>query len=142
MNMLYISKRHTWNIFKWIKVRKIRNPRNPNHRNINLSHFLLAVKPFGQAVFVFHFNLQVRRHTDHRDTASFFEHLHARIKNRLIPTKFVDNQTLYHRFFIVFQKHYRTDQLGKYAAAIDISNQKHRGFCKLCHTHIDDIILL
>ena len=142
MNMLYISKRHTWNIFKWIKVRKIRNPRNPDHRDIDLSHLLLTVKPLRQTVFVFHLDLQVRCHTNYRDAASFFQHLHTGIKNGFVPSKFVDDQTLYHLFFIVFQKHYCTDQLGKYAAAIDISNQKHRGFCKLCHTHIDDIILL
>ena len=142
MDMLYISKRHTRNIFKWIKVCKIGNSRNPDHCNIDLSNFLLTVKPLRQAVFVFHFDLQIRCHTHHRDTASFFEHLHTRIKNRLVPTEFVDDQALHHCFLVILQKHHRTDQLGKYATAVDISDQKHRCFGKLCHAHIDDVILL
>ena len=142
MDMLYISKRHTRNIFKWIKICKVRDPWNPDHRDIDLSHLLLTVKPLRQTVFVFHLDLQVRCHANYRDATSFFQHLHTGIKNGFVPSEFVDDQTLYHLFFLIFQKHHRTDQLGKYAAAVDISDQKHRCFYKLGHTHIDDIILL
>ena len=43
-------------------------------------------------------------------------------------------------FFILFQKHQRSQKLRKHAATVDIPNQKHRCIDQFCQPHIDNII--
>ena len=124
MDMLYISKRHTGIFSNGLKS-VVRDPWNPDHRDIDLSHLLLTVKPLRQTVFVFHLDLQVRCHTNFQDATSFFQH--STPGSRMVcPTEFVDDQTLYHLFFLIFKSITVPISWAIYTAAVDISDQKHR----------------
>ena len=137
--MLYISQGNSRNTFQWIKICEIGDPWYPDHRNINKIHFLFSVKSFCEAVLILHLNIQIRSHSHYRDMASLLQHLHSRIKDGLVAAEFVDDQTLYHLSFILFQKLHCTDQLCENTASVNISHQKYRCLCHLCHSHIYDI---
>ena len=77
--MADIAKGHPLHSFKGIKIRKIGNPWQADHRQIDLSDLLLSVKALGQTVFIFYFNIQIRSHSYHRNTAFFFQHGDTRI---------------------------------------------------------------
>ena len=137
--MLYISQGNSRDTFQWIKICEIGDPWYPDHRNINKIHFLFSVKSFCEAVLILHLNIQIRSHSHYRDMASLLQHLNTWIQDRLIAAEFVDDQTLYHLSFILFQKLHCTNQLCKNTTSVNISHQKHRCLCHLCHSHIYDI---
>ena len=137
--VFYIAERNSGNALKRIKIRKVGNPWCTDHRDINDTGFLLPVKTLRQAVLILHLDIQIRRHTHHRDPASFLKHNNTRVQNSLISAEFVDDQTLYHSLLIVLQKLHCTDQLCENTASVNISHQKYRCLCHLCHSHIYDI---
>ena len=55
---------------------------------------LFSGESLGQTVLVFHFDVEIRRHADHRDVCFFFQHHNARVQDGFVPAEFVDNQTL------------------------------------------------
>ena len=49
--------------------------------------------------------MHIRHYAGNLHTAAFLQHLHSRIKDRLIPAEFINNQTLHTGFFILFNVH-------------------------------------
>ena len=137
--MLYIAKRHAGNAFQRVKVCKIGNSWYPDHCNINLSDFLISVKPVCKAVLVLHLDIKIRSNAYHRDPTFFFQHFHTRIKNGFITAEFIDDQTFYHFPFVRFQKLYRSVKLGKHTASVNISHKENRRLCHFCHAHVYNI---
>ena len=140
--MFYIAERNSGNALKRIKIRKVGDPWCTDHCDINDTGFLLPVKTLRQAVLILHLDIQIRRHTHHRDPASFLKHDNTRVQNSLISAEFVDDQPLYHSLLIVLQKLHRTDQLSKNTSTVNISHKKDRCLGHLCHTHIYNILIL
>ena len=85
---------------------------------------------------------QVRHYAQHGQLRFFFQHGKAGPQDLHIAPELVDDEPPDAGTLVGFQQLHSAVQLGEYAAAVDISDQKHRCFCKLCNTHIDDIILL
>ena len=137
--MLYITKRNSRYTLQWVKVRKIGNSRHTDDRHIDHPNFLRSVKTLGKAVLILHLNIKIWCNSHHRDPALALKHLHTRIKNGLVSAEFVDDQSLDHISFIFLKKLHRSIKLCKYTSTVDISDQKHRCLCHLCHSHIDDI---
>ena len=137
----YITHGYTRNTFKNIEIRKIGNPWKPDHCQINLTNLLMITHAFTEAVLIFHLDVQIRSHSHYRNFAFFFQHFYARIQNGLIAPEFVDNKAFDHISLIFFQKFHCTIKLCKNSASVNISGQKHRGFCHFCHSHIDDIFI-
>ena len=90
----------------------------------------------------FNLDLHIRCNSDYRNAASFFQHNNTGIQDCLIPAEFVDDQSLYTFFLIIFQEHKRPQKLGKYSSAVNISDQKHRRIYHLRQPHIYNIIFL
>ena len=138
--MLHIPQGYAGDAFQRIKICKIGNPRYPDDRNIDQANLLLSLKPFCQAVFILHLDIQIRCHSHHGNAASRLQHLYSGIQDRLITPEFIDDQAFHHGTLVLLQEHYRADQLGKHATAVNISHQKDRRLCHFRHSHIHDII--
>ena len=138
--MLYIAKRNSRYALQWVKICEIGDPRHTDDCHIDHPNFLWTVKTLCQAVLVLHLDVKIRCDTDNRDPAFALQHLHARIKDRLITAEFVDDQTLYHLSLVFLQKLHGSVKLCKHTAAVDISDQKDRCFCHLRHSHVYDIL--
>ncbi len=139
--MAHIPEGHPFHTLKRIEIRKIGNPGNPNHRDVDDPHLLAAGKSLRQAVLILHLDIQIRGHAHHGNAASFFQHRDTWVQNGFIPPELIDNQTLQIGLLILVQQHGRADQLGKNAAPVDVSHQKHRCLCQLRHAHIDKAVL-
>ena len=135
----HVAHRHLRHLLKHIEIREIRDARITDDRNINKS-FRLLVEALRQRILIFQGKLPIRNHTHNLHAASFLQHRNTRIKDRLITTKLINNQSLHTRLFLIGQKHQSPEKLRKHAAPVNVSNQKHRCVDHLCHPHVDDVI--
>ena len=140
-NGCHITHRHLRHLFKHIEIRKIRNPRITDNRNIDDSILFLS-ESFRQRILILKSHLHIRHHSGDRYAAALLEHCDSRIKNCLIATELIDDKPLHTRLFLLGKKHQRSEKLREHAAPIDVSDQKHRRIDHLGHAHIDDIIFL
>ena len=134
-----IAHGHTLQPFKHVKIRKIGDPWKTDHCQIYHA-YIVVVQLAAQTVLILNGKMHIWNYAGNLHTAAFLQHLHSRIKDRLVPTEFINNQTLHTGFFILFQKHQRSQKLRKHAATVDIPNQKHRCIDQFCQPHIDNII--
>ena len=58
----------------------------------------------------------------------------------LLAAEFVDDKPLYHRLFIRFQKRYRSIELCKHAAPVDVPGKQYWRTRHARHSHVHDII--
>ena len=70
------------------------------------------------------------------------QHGKSRPQNFHIPAKFIDDQPADTRPFVLIQQSYRTVQLGKHSAAVNIPDQQYGRIDQLCQPHINDVISL
>ena len=86
--------------------------------------------------------MKIRDHPRHRDPGPLLQHTQPRLQNGDISAELIDDQSPDTLPLLFFQQHDRPDELGKYAAPVDIPGQQDRRVHELCEPHIDNIILL
>ena len=77
--ILYVTNRHTRHALEWIKICKIRDSRNTDHRQIDHTDLAMSVETLRQTVLILYLDLQIRCNTYHRNTSLLFQHLHTGI---------------------------------------------------------------
>ncbi len=142
MPVLHITKRYSFCIFHQKKVRKVRDPRQTDHGDLDQSSFWFPAESFCQAVFILNLDLHIRYNSRYRNTAAFPKHLYPGIQYGFISAKFIDDQPSDQFPLIFFKQHQRAQKLCEHTAPVYIAHQKDRRFYHLRHPHIHDIVLL
>ena len=69
-----------------------------------------------------------------------FQHGKAGAQNPNIAAELVDDKPFDARPFVRLQQFHRAKQLGKHAAAVNITHQQHRGIHQLGQPHVHDVV--
>ena len=96
---------------------------------------------FGQTVLVLQIQIHVRNHADNLFAGDMLDLTKSWFQDGDISAELIDHKTFDHLPFLFFQQHQGSCQRSEYTAAVDIPDQQHRCVSKLCHPHVDDIVL-
>ncbi len=152
--------RHT---LQCIKIRKIRDPRQPDHSDIQEippAALPLLFFPFSGAIFccrawprisllsqalrqtvlILDVHLRIRHYADYRLSADLLYHLQTRFQKRHISPELVNDHPLNPTAFFLLQQHDGSRQLGEDTSPVDIAHQQDRRIHQLRQPHVDDII--
>ena len=77
-----------------------------------------------QAILIIYLNIDIRCHTNYRNVCPFFYHGNSWLKNGLVTTKFINDQTLDAISLIFIQQVHSSNQLRKHTSTINITNKK------------------
>lgn len=98
-----ITDGNTLKTFQRHKIRKIGNPRKPDHCNVDQGVFLFPVKSFRQAVLLVQIQMKIRDHAKHRSVDLFFQHPQSRFQDRDVAPELVDHRSDDPRFLVRLQ---------------------------------------
>jgi len=124
LRRIYIPDGNALAALQHAEIRKIGDMRETDNRRIDPFADLSSVKPFRKAVFVVDIQLRVGNHPGYGNTAFVIQLLQSGIQDGFIPPEFIDHKSFNPGPLLFLQKPDGTQQLGKYAAAVDIPHQQ------------------
>ena len=75
------------------------------------------------------------------DARALEKHREARVEQRRVSAKFVDDEPTHQRTLFGLQQRNRAVESGEHAAAVDVPDEKHGGVRIARNAHIDDVVL-
>ena len=128
---------------KRIEIRKVRNVRYLNHRDVDVAFVCAQIFALLQrnAIFIFQINIQPGHDAQYRNVGQRFNLLNTGVQQRHITAKLIDDHPFDPRAFVIVQQRQRAINGGKHPAAIDICHQNDRTLRHFSHAHIDDIAI-
>ena len=123
-----------------VEVRKVGNPGQTHHGDVQKSLLPRRGKPGGEGILVVQVHLDMGHHAHHRDVREVFEHLHAGIQDGLVAPEVVDDESLHHSSLVLVQERHGAVEACKDAAPVDVGAQKHRRLGQLRHAHVHNVV--
>ena len=123
------------------KIREIADMRQAHHGNIHCAAAASALQAGSQRILIVHIHLEHGHHACHRNARKLLQLGKAGLQKAHIAAEFIDDQPFYPLPFAGCQQCRGAVQLGKHAAAVNISGQQHRGIHQFGKAHVHNIIL-
>ena len=139
---LHIAERDILVALKRRKIRKVRNARQADDRNVDEPRLLIPPEAFAQAILVVDVDMEVWHNARHGYAAELLKRFEPRFQNGAVTAEFVDNNALDAPSVLFTLQRDRAVELGEHAAAVDVAHQQHRRIHHAGKAHVDDVVFL
>ena len=137
-----VAQGHIGDPLQGSQVRKVGDPGQLHHGDVDVLPRGAPVEPAGQAVLIIDIQVHIGHHSRHGDPAELFQDFNTGLQNGPVSPEFVHHSALDPGPLLLLQQGHRAVELGKNAAPVNVAYQQHGRIHQLGQAHVDNVFLL